>query len=155
MSHPLDALGLSLLLGGAAGPFAGKVVLFVNVASRCGLTPQYAGLEALWSELKGRDFLLVGVPCNQFGAQEPGTPEEITTFCETTFGVDFPLLAKQDVNGPGRSPLYRHLVGAGGDIQWNFEKFLVGKDGAVLRRFSPTTAPADPGLRAALAAALG
>ena len=137
-----------------AGLLDDKVLLVVNVASRCGLTPQYTGLVALQQELGGDDFAVVGVPCNQFGAQEPGTPEEIATFCSTKYGVDFPLLAKQDVNGAGRSPLYRHLIGDGPDISWNFEKFVVGRDGNVLHRFSPRTPPEDSSLRVAVANAV-
>lgn len=148
-------------LSGAPLPsdtLAGKVVLFVNVASRCGFTPQYAGLQALWTALRARGLVVVGVPCNQFGAQEPGSAEEIATFCLLDYGVDFPLLAKQDVNGPGRSPLYDQLVaspaGGGKDVRWNFEKFLVGRDGAVIARFRSAVAADDAGLRAAIDAAL-
>lgn len=146
-------------LSGAPMPdLSGKVVLYVNVASRCGYTPQYDGLEKLYTELKGRGFTIVGVPCNQFGAQEPGTAEEIQSFCKLNYGVDFPLLAKQDVNGAGRSPLYQWLVqspaGGGADVKWNFEKFLVGRDGAVIARFPSKVAPDDPALRAAIEAAL-
>lgn len=138
---------------------AGKVILFVNVASRCGLTPQYEGLVRIHQRYRDRGFTVVGVPCNQFARQEPGTPEEIATFCSTTYGVDFPLLAKQHVNGAQRSPLYQWLVGsaAGGgvDITWNFEKFLVGRDGEVLRRFSPRVQPESPDVVAAIESALG
>lgn len=137
-----------------AGVLADKVCLFVNVASRCGLTPQYTGLVALHGELDDGAFAVIGVPCNQFGAQEPGTPDEIQTFCATKYGVDFPLLSKQDVNGDGRSALYQHLVGDGEPIGWNFGKFLVGRDGKVLGRFSPRTPPEDMELRAAIAAAV-
>lgn len=137
---------------------AGKVVLFVNVASRCGLTPQYSELVALHRERQPAGLVVVGVPCNQFGRQEPGTAEEIQTFCATRYGVDFPLLEKQDVNGPHRSALYRWLIGAaaggGGDITWNFEKFLVGRDGQVLARFAPTAAPSGAAVVAAIDAAL-
>lgn len=136
----------------------GKVVLFVNVASRCGLTPQYDGLQTLWADLKDEGLVIVGVPCNQFAGQEPGTGTEIESFCKLNYGVDFPLLAKQDVNGGDRSPLYQFLVGSpaggGADIKWNFEKFLVGRDGAVTQRFAPTVAPDSPELRAAIEAAL-
>lgn len=136
----------------------GQVVLYVNVASECGLTPQYEGLQALYESRQERGLVIVGVPCNQFGGQEPGGAEEIASFCKLNYGVDFPLLEKQEVNGEGRSPLYRYLVGseAGGgkDIKWNFEKFVVGRDGAVLQRFAPTVAPDDEGLLAALDAAL-
>jgi glutathione peroxidase-family protein len=132
-----------------------KVVLFVNVASKCGLTPQYSGLVALHKEFGDRGFVVVGVPCNQFGEQEPGSPEEIKTFAETKYDVDFTLLEKQDVNGAGRSPLYQFLVGDGPDIGWNFGKFLVGRDGSVVGRFEPKTAPDDAELRAAIEKALG
>ena len=137
----------------------GRVVLFVNVASRCGLTPQYSGLVSL-SQAKAADGLtVIGVPCNQFAGQEPGTAEEIRSFCSLTYGVDFPLLEKQDVNGAGRSALYQWLIGSaaggGSDVQWNFEKFLVGRDGEVVGRFSPRVAPDDAGLVSAIDAALG
>ncbi len=136
----------------------GGVTLFVNVASRCGLTPQYAALQTLHETWAHRGFAVVGVPCNQFGAQEPGTPAQIADFCGMNYGVTFPLLDKQDVNGAGRSPLYRALIdgdaGGSADIGWNFEKFLVGRRGTVLARFSPTTAPEDPGLATTLEAAL-
>lgn len=156
MSFP----ALTTLTGQPLPPetLTGKVVLFVNVASRCGYTRQYAGLQALFAELKGRDFVIVGVPCNQFGKQEPGTAEEIQSFCSLTYGVDFPMLQKQDVNGADRSPLYAQLVGSaaggGADIKWNFEKFLVGRDGAVIARYGSKVTPADPDLRAAIEAAL-
>ncbi len=137
-----------------ASRFAGKTLLIVNVASKCGLTPQYTALQALAQEGIPRGIEVIGVPCNQFGAQEPGTPQEILEFCDTRFNVTFPLLQKQEVNGPGRSALYRALVGseAGGghDIEWNFAKFVVGPDGQVKARFAPTTSPEDPALRAAL-----
>jgi glutathione peroxidase len=137
----------------------GKVVMFVNVASRCGLTPQYAGLVALHQRFKDRGLVLVGVPCNQFLGQEPGSADEIALFCSTKYGVEFPLLAKQNVNGTERSPLYQWLVGSeagrGEDIGWNFEKFLLGRDGEVLARFAPTTKPDAPELIAAIEAALG
>jgi glutathione peroxidase len=136
----------------------GKVVLFVNVASRCGLTPQYEQLVEVYHRFQGRGFLVVGAPCNQFLGQEPGTAGEIESFCSATYGVDFPLLEKQDVNGAQRSPLYQWLVGSGvgggGDIGWNFEKFLVGRDGRVLQRFSPRVKPDAPEVLAAIEAAL-
>ncbi len=148
-------------LDGSALPSAeleGKVVLFVNVASRCGLTPQYAELEKLATSYKERGFLVVGAPCNQFLGQEPGTPEEIATFCKATYGVDFPILEKQDVNGAERSPLYQWLIGSavggGSDISWNFEKFLVGRDGAVRARFAPRVVPGAPEVLTAIEAAL-
>ncbi len=142
------------------GGVANKVVLVVNVASKCGLTPQYTGLEALHNEFAGQGFSVVGVPCNQFGAQEPGSAEEITTFCSTTYGVTFPLTEKVDVNGSARHALYEKLTavqdgeGHSGDIRWNFEKFLVGKNGTTIVRFGPMVAPDDAALRAAITKAL-
>ena len=139
----------------------GKVTLVVNVASKCGLTPQYEGLEALQKKYADRGFTVVGVPCNQFMGQEPGSPEEIATFCSSTYGVTFPLTEKVDVNGENRHPLYAQLTpvadaeGADGDIRWNFEKFLVGRDGNVIARFSPRVVPDDAALVAALESALG
>jgi len=138
--------------------FRNKVVLVVNVASKCGLTPQYAGLEALHRKYRERGFSVLGLPCNQFAEQEPGSEAEIREFCSLNYGVSFPLAAKLEVNGPGRHLLYRLLAGEGaefpGDIGWNFEKFLVGKDGRVLARFSPRTAPDDPVLVQAIEQAL-
>ncbi len=137
-----------------------QVVLLVNVASKCGLTPQYSGLVELQQTYGPRGFTVVGVPSNQFMGQEPGTAEEIAEFCSTTYGVDFPLLEKSDVNGAGRIPLYTELTqvadadGAAGDIQWNFEKFLIGRDGSVLGRFRPRTEPKDAAIVAAIEAAL-
>ena len=139
----------------------GKTTLFVNVASQCGLTPQYTGLQELYDTLGGDDFTVVGVPCNQFGAQEPGSPDEIAEFCSTSYSVTFPISAKVDVNGDDRHPLYAELTesadadGHSGDIRWNFEKFLVGPDGSVIERFGPMTAPEDPALVAAIHTALG
>lgn len=138
-----------------AAALDGKAILFVNVASACGYTPQYKGLVALQAELASQPFLVIGVPCNQFGAQEPGSAEQIASFCETTFGVNFPLLAKQDVNGAGRSSLYRHLIGDGADIRWNFEKILVGSDGGVVARWGSGARPEDPAIRVAIASAIG
>ena len=136
----------------------GKVVLAVNVASQCGLTPQYTDLEGLHEELAGEDFAVVGFPCNQFGAQEPGSEEEIQTFCSANYGVTFPMSAKLEVNGAGRHPLYAWLTdpanGHAGDIQWNFEKFLIGRDGKLLNRYAPTVKPRDNGLMNDIAAAL-
>ena len=135
---------------------AGKAALVVNVASRCGLTPQYEGLEAMHEELADRGFTVVGVPCNQFKGQEPGTAEEIAEFCSSTYGVTFPLLAKTEVNGEGRSPLFQQLTaapdaeGAAGDVQWNFEKWLLSPQGEVVGRFRPLVEPGDPALRAAV-----
>ena len=142
----------------AASQFEGKAVLFVNVASRCGYTPQYEGLQALYEQYKDQGLVVVGVPCNQFGAQEPGSAEEIQTFCKMNYGVSFPLLEKQDVNGANRSELYKTLIGsaAGGDqnVRWNFEKFLVGKDGNVIARFSSGVAPDSAELKTAIEGAL-
>lgn len=132
-----------------------KVVLFVNVASQCGLTPQYSGLVELDKAYGDRGFVVIGVPCNQFGKQEPGSPEEIKDFTKSKYDVEFTLLEKQDVNGPSRSPLYQFLVGEGSDIAWNFGKFVVGRDGEVVARFEPQTAPDDPALKAAIEKALG
>ena len=136
----------------------GKAVLFVNVASKCGYTSQYEGLQDLYEQKKDDGLVIVGVPCNQFGAQEPGSSEEIATFCKRTYGVSFPMLEKQNVNGPQRSDLYKYLVGsdAGGgkDVGWNFEKFLVGKDGEVKARFGSGTRPNSDELGKAIAAAL-
>ena len=140
------------------GPLRGCVTLAVNVASRCGLTPQYADLQTLYAENQADGLVVVGLPCNQFGAQEPGTPAQIQTFCAATYGVTFPLTEKVEVNGPHRHPLYAWLTspvnGWPGDLQWNFEKFLIGRDGRLLERFSSTTKPRDHGLLAAIADAL-
>ena len=136
----------------------GKVVLAVNVASQCGLTPQYTDLEVLHEELADEDFAVVGFPCNQFGKQEPGSEEEIQTFCSTNYGVTFPMSAKLEVNGAGRHPLYAWLTdpanGHAGDIQWNFEKFLIGRDGKLLNRYAPTVKPRNSGVMNDIAAAL-
>ncbi|MGH8249729.1 MAG: glutathione peroxidase [Steroidobacteraceae bacterium] len=136
----------------------GKVVLAVNVASRCGLTPQYTGLEELHEELAGENFAVVGFPCNQFGAQEPGSERQIQAFCSATYGVTFPMSAKLEVNGAGRHPLYAWLTdpsnGFPGDIEWNFGKFLIGRDGKLLKRYAPTVEPRDHGLMQDIADAL-
>jgi glutathione peroxidase len=151
---------VAALDGGAdlLGPLHGEVVLAVNVASRCGLTPQYAGLERLQRELGAEGFRVVGFPCNQFGGQEPGGSTEIRAFCTGTYGVTFPLAARLEVNGPGRAPLYAWLTdpaqGHPGDIQWNFEKFLIGRDGRVLHRYPPAVPPEDKGLLQDIADAL-
>jgi glutathione peroxidase len=137
---------LTALDGSALPATDGKTVLVVNVASKCGLTPQYEGLERLQKRFGGDSFTVLGVPCNQFMGQEPGTAEEIQTFCSTTYGVSFPLTEKIDVNGEARHRLYNELTavddaaGEAGDVQWNFEKFLVGADGSVTR-FRPTVDP--------------
>ncbi|MEU0536325.1 glutathione peroxidase [Amycolatopsis tolypomycina] len=142
------------------GEFAGKALLVVNVASKCGLTPQYSGLERLQERFGAQGFSVVGFPCNQFAGQEPGSAEEIQTFCSTTYGVTFPMFEKIDVNGEGRHPLYAELTGTAdaegtaGDVQWNFEKFLVGADGEVLARFRPRTEPEDETVVKAIEAAL-
>ncbi|KUL33417.1 glutathione peroxidase [Streptomyces sp. NRRL F-4489] len=140
--------------------YRGSALLVVNVASKCGLTPQYAGLERLQQRYAGRGFSVLGFPSNQFAGQEPGTAEEIATFCSATYGVSFPLFEKTDVNGEHRHPLYAALTavpdaeGAAGDVQWNFEKFLIGADGEVAGRFRPRTEPEDAELVAAIEAAL-
>jgi glutathione peroxidase len=140
-------------------PFEGKTVLVVNVASKCGLTPQYEGLEKLQKKYEGRGFSVVGFPSNQFAGQEPGTSEEIQTFCSTTYGVTFPLFEKIDVNGEDQHPIYAELnqtadaEGYSGDVRWNFEKFLIGPDGSV-QRFAPQTEPEDPALVSAIEATL-
>ena len=134
--------------------FEDKAVLFVNVASRCGFTSQYEGLQALYEEYNTKGLEIVGVPCNQFGKQEPGTSEEIQTFCKINYGVTFPLLEKQNVNGKERSQLYQSLinseVGGDKDVRWNFEKFLVDKDGKVVARFGSSTKPDSEQLKKAI-----
>jgi len=158
---PLYSMEMETLQG---APFAGKdlkgeVVLFVNVASKCGYTPQYEGLQALYDEHKDAGLRIVGVPCNQFMGQEPGSADQIAEFCSSTYGVKFPLLNKQKVNGSDRSDLYKWLVGspagAGKNIRWNFEKFLVGRDGKVIARYGSSVAPESEELRSAIARALG
>jgi glutathione peroxidase len=145
---------------GSLGDLSGKTLLVVNVASKCGLTPQYTGLERLHERFAGRGFSVVGFPCNQFGGQEPGSAGEISEFCSVNYGVTFPLFEKIEVNGPGRHPVYQELTtvadadGEAGDIQWNFEKFLVGPDGTVLGRFRPGTDPEDPAIVSAIEASL-
>jgi glutathione peroxidase len=136
--------------------YAERAVLVVNVASKCGLTPQYGALERLAQDYAERGLMVLGVPCNQFMGQEPGTAEEIQAFCSTTYGVTFPLLAKTEVNGPDRHPLYAELTktpdddGQAGDVQWNFEKFLIAPGGEVVKRFRPRTAPDAPEVVAAI-----
>ena len=139
---------------------AGKVTLLVNVASFCGLTPQYEGLEKLHEQYGAQGFAVIGVPCNQFGAQEPGTADEIKTFCSTTYGVTFPLSEKIEVNGDGRHALYQELTpkadaeGHTGDIRWNFEKFVIARDGSVVARFSPLVEPENDDIVGAIEKAL-
>jgi glutathione peroxidase len=160
------------------GNYAGKVLLVVNVASKCGLTPQYEGLEALYKARKGEGLEVLGFPANDFKGQEPGTNDEIAAFCSTTYGVDFPMFEKIEVTGPNKHPLYQALTkaqpkaerddamrtrlqgfgietGGPGEVLWNFEKFLIGRDGQVIGRFAPNIEPNDAGLTAALDKALG
>ena len=138
----------------------GRPALVVNVASRCGLTPQYTQLESLQEQFGPRGFTVVGVPCNQFGGQEPGSAEEIAEFCSATYGVTFPMTEKVDVNGPGAHPLYQRLTavadaeGEAGDVAWNFEKFVLSGDGEVVARFRPQTTPDAPEVRAAIESVL-
>ncbi len=142
------------------GAFKGKALLVVNVASKCGLTPQYTALEALQKKYAERGFSVVGFPCNQFGGQEPGSAEEIQEFCSATYGVTFPMMEKVDVNGAGRHAIYQELTpiadasGHTGDIRWNFEKFVISADGETVTRFNPTVKPDDPSVIAAIEAAL-
>ena len=140
------------------GALRGKVALAVNVASQCGLTPQYQGLEELQRELAPEGFTVVGFPCNQFAGQEPASEAEIADFCHSRYDVTFPLSSKLEVNGPQRHPLYQFLTSAAGgipgDISWNFEKFLIGRDGRVLKRYPPETRPRDNGLLQDIADAL-
>ena len=156
LTEPIHTLrGAEALLA----DFGGKAILAVNVASKCGLTPQYTGLEALQQKYGERGFTVVGFPCNQFGGQEPGSAEEIEAFCSTTYGVTFPMMEKIDVNGDQRHPIYTELTpvadseGHSGDIRWNFEKFLIAADGTVTR-FAPTVTPDDPALIEAIEGAL-
>ena len=159
LDTPIGRLdGTPATLGEITG---GRPALLVNVASRCGLTPQYTALEALHEQYADRGFTVVGLPCNQFGGQEPGSAEEIAEFCSATYGVTFPLTEKVEVNGDGRHALYERLVGHAdaeghtGDIRWNFEKFLIGRDGSVVARFSPQTEPESAELVAAVEQAIG
>jgi glutathione peroxidase len=157
--HDID---LQTLSGDPAklGDYAGSTILVVNVASKCGLTPQYEGLQRLYERFADRGLVVAGFPSNQFGAQEPGTADEISEFCSANYGVTFPMFAKIDVNGPDRHSLYAELTeaadaeGKAGDIQWNFEKFLVGPDGAVLARFRPLTDPEAPEVLSAIESSL-
>ena len=140
--------------------FKGKALLVVNVASKCGLTPQYTQLEDLQKKYAAKGFTVVGFPCNQFGGQEPGSPEQIAEFCSATYGVTFPMMEKVEVNGAGRHPIYTELTaipdatGHTGDIRWNFEKFVVSADGTKVTRFAPSTKPDDPTVIAAIEASL-
>jgi glutathione peroxidase len=137
--------------------FKGKAVLVVNVASQCGLTPQYSGLEALWKDKKDKGLVVLGVPANNFGSQEPGTEGEIKTFCETKFGIDFPMTAKEDVIGASAHPMYKWLAGELGEDaapKWNFHKYLIAKDGTIAGTFGPRTPPDDPEMNAAIDKAL-
>jgi glutathione peroxidase len=159
---PLTNIALTTLDGcpTTLAELADGAVLVVNVASKCGLTPQYSALEQLAKDYGDRGLTVIGVPCNQFMGQEPGTAEEIQTFCSTSYGVTFPLLAKADVNGPDRHPLYAELTdtpdgsGEAGDVQWNFEKFLLAPGGEVVNRFRPRTVPDAPEVIAAIEAVL-
>ena len=157
--HQAHAFQVKTITGVAKSleSYHGRVLLIVNVASQCGLTPQYAGLEKLHEELGAKGLSVLGFPANEFGAQEPGTNAEIQTFCETKFGVKFDMFEKVVVKGAGIHPLFHYLTKDSpfaGDIEWNFAKFLVGKDGTVLARFAPTVAPDAPELRAAIEKAL-
>lgn len=172
MATPIQSIPLQTITGAPAtlGEHAGKVVLVVNVASKCGLTPQYEGLEKLYRDYRDKGLVVTGIPANDFGAQEPGSNDEIAEFCRTNFSVDFPMYAKIAVTGDDKHPLYRELTGSGvpvvGDregfakmlegygitpnpapeILWNFEKFVIAKDGSIAARFAPNTAPDDPAL---------
>ncbi len=140
--------------------YKGKVVLLVNVASRCGFTPQYTALEAVYEKYKDRGFVIVGIPANNFGSQEPGTNQEIKTFCQTKYNVTFPMMSKVSVKGDDKTPLYQFLTDkaanprTGGEIQWNFTKFLVGADGRVIARFEPAVTPDSPETTSAIEKAL-
>ena len=158
MSKSIHELELPRLDGKleSLSAYAGKVVLAVNVASKCGFTPQYAGLQALQDRYADRGLVVVGFPCNQFFSQEPGTAEQIQEFCSINYGVSFPLFAKLDVKGPDQHPLYAILTetaddaGKAGNVRWNFEKFLVGRDGRPVRRFRSKVVPDDPSLVGAI-----
>jgi glutathione peroxidase len=159
LESPIGRLdGTPATLGELTG---GRPALLVNVASRCGLTPQYAGLEQLQEKYAERGFTVVGLPCNQFMGQEPGSAEEIQEFCSATYGVTFPMTEKIEVNGDGRHEIYRTLTeaanekGESGDVQWNFEKFVISADGTVVARFSPGVEPEDPQVTGAIEGQLG
>jgi glutathione peroxidase len=153
---------ISMLDGseGSLHDYEGKVLLLVNVASKCGLTKQYTALEELQKNYEAQGFSVLGFPCNQFGGQEPGTAEEISDFCSATYGVTFPMFEKIEVNGDDRHPIYQELTavedaeGVAGDVKWNFEKFLIARDGTVLSRIRPQTTPDDPAVIAQIEAAL-
>ena len=135
--------------------YKGKVLLFVNVASQCGYTPQYTGLQSLYAKYKDKGLVIIGVPANNFGGQEPGTNEEIATFCSRTYNVTFPIMSKVSVKGADATPLYQYLItNNGGDVKWNFTKFLVGKDGKPVQRFEPGVTPDSPELAMAIEKAL-
>jgi glutathione peroxidase len=134
--------------------YEGKVMLFVNVASKCGFTRHYSGLQSLHEQYKDRGLVVIGVPCNQFGNQEPGTAAEIQTFCSNKYSVSFPLLEKQDVNGDNRSPLYKEMIGSGAKVRWNFEKILVDAKGSVVKRFSSSTDPLSDDMKSSIEALL-
>jgi len=155
MTSTLHSIAFDKIDGTKAslGDYAGRVLLVVNVASKCGLTPQYDSLEALYRTYGERGLTILGFPANNFAGQEPGTNEEILEFCRSTYGVDFPVFAKISVKGDDRHPLYAALAGDD-DISWNFEKFLIGRDGDVAARFAPKTAPEDPTVVAAIEAEL-
>ena len=159
-AHWSAALNLVSIDGEALDPkvLEGKLVLFVNVASKCGFTGQYDGLQKLWKTYQEQGLVIVGVPCNQFGNQEPGKPEEIVSFCRANYGVDFPLLEKQDVKGDTKSPLYAHLIqsetAGGKEVKWNFEKFLVDPHGVVLARYRSAVGPDDAKLIEAIESGL-
>ncbi|GIE84852.1 glutathione peroxidase [Actinoplanes regularis] len=145
-------VSIDALTGGATDldRYRGSVLLVVNVASRCGLTPQYDKLQPLYDTYRDRGLVVLGAPCDQFAGQEPGTSAEIDEFCRVNYGVTFPMTEKIEVNGPGRHPLFRELIGDGPDIQWNFEKFVVAPDGTVAARFGPRVEPDDPELVATI-----
>ncbi|MBV8709273.1 MAG: glutathione peroxidase [Acidobacteriaceae bacterium] len=137
--------------------YKGKVLMLVNVASRCGYTPQYTGLESLYEKYKSQGFVILGIPANNFAGQEPGTNAEIKTFCKSKYAVTFPMMSKISVAGADKTPLYQYLTSngkTGGEIQWNFTKFLIGRDGQILARFEPAVTPDDPSLNAAVEKAL-
>ncbi len=160
MATPIDQIPFKMMEGKDASlkDYSGKVILVVNVASRCGNTPQYAGLEKLYRQYGPQGFVILGFPCNDFGAQEPGTNEEIKTFCTSKYEVSFPILDKLHVKGTEQAPLYAALTGSDakfpGDVKWNFGKFLIGRNGEVLARFEPGMKPDNPAIVNAVEAAL-